>query len=301
MSSNNRRKAIFALILANTIWGAASPIFKLALQNIPPFTLAYIRFFGASLILFPFTYKNLSVDRKDWSKLILLSIMGITINISFFFWGLEKAPSINAPIIASSGPIFIYLFSIFILHEKAHPKILIGILLSLIGVLIFVGQPILNKGIDGSLVGNIFFVIAALGAVGHALISKKILTKYRSLTITFWSFIIGSITFLPFFVKEMVNLHPLLTLDYRGWVGITFGVLLSSALGYSLFEWGIEQIETQEVGIFTYIDPLVATLIALPLLGEAITPIFLIGSILIFAGIAIAEGRLHWHPLHKLT
>src|SRR3989337_1766625 len=96
-SVSNHQKAILALILANIIWGATPPIFKWSLTNIEPFTLAFLRFFIGALILFPLISGSLEIKRRDWGKLLLLSLFGITINISFFFLGLERAPSINAP------------------------------------------------------------------------------------------------------------------------------------------------------------------------------------------------------------
>jgi drug/metabolite transporter (DMT)-like permease len=57
--SDKRKLAIIALIISNTIWGAASPIFKWSLQNVHPFTLAYLRFALAVFVLFPFVYKDL--------------------------------------------------------------------------------------------------------------------------------------------------------------------------------------------------------------------------------------------------
>lgn len=297
---NQHNKAILALIVANIIWGAASPIFKVALQNITPFTLAFIRFFGASLLLVPFIAANPWIDRKDIPKIILLSLFGITINISFFFLGLKITPSINAPIIASAGPVFLYLLSIFILREKSHKKILIGTVISLLGVLLIVGQPIFSVQNTQAIIGNLFFVIATIGSVGHAILSKEILPRYSAILITFWSFLIGSFTFLPLFFYEMVTYHPLATLDGRGILGIIFGIFLSSAVAYFLFEWSVKKLHVQEVGIFTYIDPIVALLIAIPLLGEVVTPIFAIGTFFVFGGIYIAEGRLHYHPLQKL-
>ena len=107
---------ILALIIANIIWGAASPIFKFALQNIPPFTLAFIRFFFAGLIFLPIALNKWQhLTLKQWLEIILVGFFGITINISFFFLGLEKTESINIPVIASSGPVFIYLLSIIFL------------------------------------------------------------------------------------------------------------------------------------------------------------------------------------------
>lgn len=297
---NLHKQAILALIITNVIWGAASPIFKLALQNIPPFTLAYFRFAGAALILLPFCYGNLKIEKKDWWDLLLLSFFGITLNIIFFFFGLKHAPAINAPVIASSGPIFIYLFSIFFLREKPHSRVIIGLLTSLIGVLIIVCQPILEKGFGGIVLGNIFFILATIGAVGHVIFSKRILAKYPPKTITFWSFTIGTFTFLPFFLFEILTSNSIPMIDYRGWIGFVFGIFFSSLLAYFLFEWGTKQLPAQEVGIFAYIDPIAAILIAIPLLGETITLVFLLGSVLIFSGVYIAEGRIPYHPLHKL-
>jgi drug/metabolite transporter (DMT)-like permease len=301
MFSKTHNKAVLALIVANLIWGAASPVFKLALQNITPFTLAFLRFFGAMLILLPFTIDKLKIEREDILNLILLSFFGITINISFFFFGLKFAPSINAPVIGSAAPIIGYLSAIFFLHEKLKMKVLTGTLLSLLGILVIVLQPLLTEGFDGQIMGNMFFVIAMIGSVGHCLILKKILPKYSSTTITFWSFFIGQFTFFPMFVYELYKYHPFDTIDSRGINGLLFGIILSSALAYFLYDWGIKKIPVQEVGIFTYIDPLSAALIAMPLLGEFISPLFILGLLFVFGGIYLAEGRLHWHPLHRLS
>ncbi len=300
MAKNYHNQAILSLMGANIIWGAASPIFKLTLQDLPPFTLAFVRFFGAMLIMLPFAADKLWIDKKDWLKIIFLSLSGVTVNISFFFLGLQLAPAINAPIIASSGPVFLYIFSIFILKEKNHPKVLLGTIIALFGVLTIIGQPFILRRLDREFIGNIFFLIATLGSVGHAVFSKEVLPKYQAITVTFWSFLIGNLTFFPFFVQEMVKYHPFMNVDYRGLLGIIFGIFFSSALAYFLFEWSIEKLPVQEVGVFTYIDPVVATLIAVPLLKETITIVFLAGSLMVFSGIFIAEGRLQYHPWHNL-
>jgi drug/metabolite transporter (DMT)-like permease len=309
--NQKHNQAIIALIISNSIWGAASPVFKLALENIPPFTLAFIRFLGASLILLPFSLKNIHTgslvsnfplpQKKHIWKIIILSISGITINITFFFFGLKYAPSINAPIIASASPLILYLFSIMVLKEKAHKKVLYGTLISLAGVLLVIGEPIITGRFNGELLGNLMFVLAMLGSVGHAIYCKQVMPYYRAIVVTFWSFLIGTITFFPFFIEELVRLNPFAAIDWRGWIGIFFGIILSSTVAYLLFSWAVKRLAAQEVGIFTYIDPFIATLIAIPLLGERITCIYLLGGILVFAGIFAAEGRIPWHPLHKLV
>lgn len=295
---------IIALIIANLIWGAASPIFKFALVNIPPLTLAFVRFFFAGLIMIPFIRNiEIKLNRAEWVELILGSLFGISLNITFFFWGLQRAESINAPIIASSGPVFLYFLSTFFLKEKPRLKVLAGMIIALLGVILIILSPVLFDGkvfAFGELQGNIFFLIATLSAVLHPFLHKNVVEKIGAFKVTIMSFLIGSITFFPFMLMEL-RTWSFSQLNYQGWTGIIFGVFLSSALAYYLFSYGIAKIKMQEVGLFTYIDPIVAVLIAIPLLHEYPKFYFFIGSVLVFGGIYLAESRLHWHPIHKLT
>lgn len=294
---------ILALIIANIIWGAASPIFKFALQNIPPFTLAFIRFFFAGLIFIPLTvgkWQRLTV--RQWLEIILVGFFGITVNIAFFFLGLKTTESINVPIIASAAPVFIYLLSLFFLKEKPKIKVMWGMLIALLGVILIIISPILTAGksfIAGEIGGNLFILIATLGTVFQTLIGRDILRKVNSYQVSLVTFFFGSITFFPFFLNEM-NHWSFAQLNGQGWLGIIFGVIFSSALAYWLFYYGVSKISAQEVGIFTYIDPVTAILVAIPLLGEYPDMFYFFGSILIFGGIYFAEGRLHWHPWHRL-
>lgn len=297
-----KQLAVLALITANIIWGAASPIFKWSLVNVPIFVMAYLRFFGALLLLIPFVWKtDLKIHRHDWLPIIGIAFFGITVNITFFFLGLKNAPSVNAPIIASSGPIFLIFFSCVFLKEKLKTKTLIGTLISLFGVIVIVSRSLFEQGFAWSTtIGNLFFVLATLGAVAHTIFSKEMLHKYSPFAITFWSFVIGALTFFPLFFIQMQSSSWQNIFVGKGLVGLLFGIILSSTLAYFLYEWGVEKIHASEVGVFTYIDPVIAAVIAIPLLGEVITPLFILGSCLVFVGIFISEGRIHYHPFHKL-
>lgn len=297
---------VVALIIANLIWGAASPIFKLALENIPPFTLAFIRFFFAGTLYLLFVIKKWkSLTRKQFFYICLGAFFGVTINIAFYFLGLPKTNSINAPIIASAQPIFLYLISIFYLKERQHKKVLYGMIVSFIGVMIIIFSPlVMNCSIsveqkNTEFIGNMLLVVATLGAIGQAITHKKVLREVDALQVTFISFVFGALSFFPFAFFELQSWSFAL-LDWRGWIGILFGVILSSAVAYGLFIYGISKIDAQEIGIFAYIDPVIAVLLAIPLLGEYPNIFFFIGSILVFFGIFFAEKRLHWHPFHRL-
>ena len=294
---------ILALVIVNIIWGAASPIFKFSLQNIPPFTLAFIRFFFAGLIFLPFSFyhfQKLSVKR--WFEIFLVSFFGIFINITFFFLGLKKTESINVPIIASSGPVFLYIFSVIFLKEKPRLKVFLGMMISLLGVLIIIFSPLIfdsQQVLFGEVEGNLFILLATLGTVFSTIIGKDLFKKVNPLFVTSFTFLVSSFLFLIFLPFEFAS-WSLTMLNINGWVGIIYGVFFSSAVAYFLYYWAISKVDGQEIGLFTYIDPVVAALIAAPLLGEYPNLFHIIGSLLVFGGIYIAEGRLHWHPINKL-
>ena len=292
-----------ALIITNIIWGGASPIFKFALQNIPPFTLAFIRFFGASILFLPMAIKHFSpLSLKRWWEVFLVGFFGIFINITFFFLGLKKTESINVPIIASSGPIFIYFFSILFLKEKPKLRVLSGMIISLVGVLIIILSPIFFDGknfVFGEIEGNLFILVATFGMVIQTIIGKDLLKKIDPYFVAFFSFLSSSLLFLIFIPWELSN-WSFNYLNINGWMGIIYGVFFSSALAYFLYYYGISKIQAQEVGIFTYIDPIFAVLIAMPLLHEYPTIYYFIGSFLVFGGIYLAEKRVYYHPINNI-
>ncbi|KKP60554.1 MAG: Permease of the drug/metabolite transporter superfamily, partial [Candidatus Roizmanbacteria bacterium GW2011_GWC2_34_23] len=224
---------VLALIIANIIWGMASPIFKFALTNIPPFTLAFIRFFFAGLIFLPLALnKWQKLTTRQWLEILLIGFFGITINISFFFLGLQKTESINVPVIASSGPIFIYLLSIMFLREKPKLKVLSGMLIALAGVLFIILSPLIMDGKKftfGAVEGNLFILLATFGSVLQTIFGRDVLKKVDTLQVAAITFLFGSLTFIPFIPKEFAS-WDISFLNIAGWTGIIFGVFFSSAL-----------------------------------------------------------------------
>lgn len=294
---------VLALIITNVIWGAAPPIFKLALTNIPPFTLGFLRFFLAAIMFLPLIMMlKQKITLKDYGEIFLGSLLGITLHISLFFLGLQRTESINVSIIASSGPIFLYILSILFLKEKPRLKVFLGMMIGLGGVMVIILSPVFwgpTRLANPQIIGNIFILLSTLCLSLEVLIFKNVLHRVRALNVTFWSFLFASLTFLPFMYVELQT-WSLTSLNMNGVLGIVFGAVFSSAIAFCLYNYGMGKIQGQEIGIFAYIDPVVTVLIAAPLLGEHPNALYIVGAILVFGGIFIAENRLHWHPFHKL-
>jgi|SRR6185369_480475 len=300
MNLSKRHLALLALTAASIIWGAAIPIFKWSMQEIPPYTLAFLRFFLAAIFILPFVYKKIAIKKSDIVRMLFLGSIGITLHIALFFVGLQLTTSINVPIIIAATPIFLILGSVWFLHEKIKKKVVFGTILSLIGIIIIIIEPLLVSGPGGSIAGNLLVFLSILCVVVYTLLLKKFDLPYPALTIVFWTFFLGSLLFVPSFIAEVFFLNPFSHMDGKSLIGIFYGAIFSSALGYFFYNFGLEYITASEIGIFTYIEPIVTVLVALPLLGEKINSIYIIGSIVVFIGIFIAEAHLHYHHHHRL-
>ncbi|OGG35764.1 hypothetical protein A2363_03505 [Candidatus Gottesmanbacteria bacterium RIFOXYB1_FULL_47_11] len=298
------QKAFLALIIANVIWGAAAAIFKLSLENIPPFTLAFWRFFLGAMIILAVLRKKVALpleSRRDGVRLFLYGFLGITINIIFFFEGLKLTLSINSPVISSAQPILTMFFALLFLHEAFKLKKFLGMILGTLGIIVIVIEPLLLTGIDGSMLGNLYLVIATVAAVGQTIVGKKIVSKYNPWAFTFWAFLVGAASFLPLAIYEYSKMPQLYTLlDWRGYLGVAYGAIFSSTLGYGLYAWGLSKISATDTAMFAYVDPIVGTVLGAIVLHEPITGPFVLGALLIFGGIFVAEGRIQHYPIRKI-
>jgi len=292
---------IIAILTATLVWGAGSPIFKYALSDIPPFTLAFIRFFTASFIFLPLALSHYKkMNAKLWWHLLMGAFWGIAINVSFFFLGLQLAPSINATIIVSIGPILLYVLSLRLLQEKPHPQIIHGMIISLVGVLIIILAPIIKStqlhtlteqaGLN-TFLGNLCFIGAMIGGIMITIDNKQLVGKVHPYTVTGFQFLIGSLAFIPFMFYELQS-WSFQELTDKSWIGILYGVFFSSALAYFAQNYALTKLTAQQVGMFTYIMPVAAVLVAIPLLGEYPDIFFMAGSGAVFIGILVGERHV---------
>jgi drug/metabolite transporter (DMT)-like permease len=299
LSASKRKLAIIALISANIIWGAALPIYKWTLDDIQPFTFAFLRFFIATLIIAPFIIGHIKFDKRDIAKLVFSSIISITVQIPLLLYGLKLAPSINAPIIISAGPILLLGSSVIFLKEKISKKLLIGTSISLVGVLVLIFNPALESGLGQGVLGNFFVLLATICSVIQSLVIKKIMERNDSLVSVFLTFLIGSLTLLPMALLEY-NSVGLFAINLKVISGLAFAVIFSSIAAHYFLYFGLKEVKASETGIFTYVDPIATLLVAIPLLHEVITETYLIAAVLVFLGIYLAEGRIHYHPFNLL-
>lgn len=299
-----------ALIVAHLIWGANFVVAKITLQEFPPMSLALLRFALASLLLAPFFFsetKKVKIDRKDLPKLIAIGVFIIVLNITFFFEGIKRTTVIDASVLTLIIPMLSVLVGWWFLKEKVYLVNLLGIVLGLLGAITIIGLPQILTGTIAPemLTGNILIIFAATSWVIGATISKKILKKYSSLVVTAIAFLVGTVTmFIPASLEYFQNPGWMSQVTILGILGLAFMTLLSSISAYFLFEWGLAKTSITTADLFQYIEPIMATILALLILGEKISDQFLIGASLIavgaYLGTLAKEAHHRHHKAHRV-
>lgn len=292
-----------ALLVAHLIWGINFVVAKVTLQEIPPFSLAFLRFALAALLIAPFFLieaKKIKINKKDLPKLIAAGVLVVTLNIAFFFEGISRTTAINASVLSLVVPILSVLAGWMFLREKIFFINLAGILVALAGALIVIRLPEIFFGnlSPKELTGNMLIILASIAWVAGSVFSKEMLKKYSSLVVTSIAFLIGTITFIaPALNEYLQNPDWVNNVSVVGIWGVAFMTLLSSISAYFLFEWGLAKTSVNKANLFHYIEPFITAIVAVLVLSEEITIPFLFGAILIIAGVYL--GTLAKEPHHK--
>lgn len=279
-------------------------------------TLAFLRFALASLFLAPFfiaqskksipSGKQVKIDKKDIPKLIAVGVLIISLNITFFFEGIRRTTAIDASVLTLIIPILSVLLGWRFLREKIYPINIVGMTFAFLGALAILGITQIFTGPESVqiLIGNVLIILSSICWVFGALIAKKLLNKYSSLVVTAIAFLVGTTTFFIPAANEYIQ-NPSWTaqITILGILGLSYMTILSSISAYYLFEWGLSKTSVATADLLQYIEPVVATLLAVAILGEKTSLSFFIGAGLIGIGAYLAtlskEAHHRRHKIHR--
>lgn len=284
-----------ALVLTSILWGLVPLATKVALWEMPPFALSWLRFAFALAVVLPIFLlkKGRLPKRQDLFKVLFItSLAGF--NVAFFVWGIQFTTTITSSLIYTSVPILTALGGFVFFKERISSLQVLGIIIAFLGVILLIFLPLIEKGSRweiGSFSGNLFIALAAFSFTGYTLGSRHLSLRFNPLTITTISIFISLLifTFLsPFELMKdsqwiaSVTPKSILAVVYSGWGG-TF-------LTFFLYQWVIKRTNAFVASLNLYLQPLVTGVAGVLILKEKITFIFLLGAVLIVLGVFLATS-----------
>lgn len=291
---SKRHLAFFAAFGASFIYGVNHTLAK---DLMPTYIEAYgfimLRVLGAA-ILFWITSLFLpseKIDRKDWWRIILCALFGMTINMLMFFKGLQLSTPINSSVVITLSPVILLILSALFLKEKITWLKGSGIAIGLVGALILILFGAKTQANAPNIpLGNTLFIINAIAYSVYLILVKPLTAKYASVTLMKWFFLIAVFTNAP------IALPQFLEVQWSTLPPSVIGVMLFVVIGttyltYLFNVFALRQLKPSTIGAFIYLQPLIATLVAIILGADSLTTIRIIAASLIFLGVYLSTKR----------
>lgn len=294
--SSVRKRAYIGLLIVSIIWGMAAPIIKYTLEGFSPGVFLTYRFFISAIIAIPFFIISgikLPKDRKTLAFTLLNGFLLSTVSLGLLFLGVDKTNSIDSNLISAMAPITVAIAGVIFLKERVTKKESLGLLIALTGTFITIVEPIFKNGGNFSgLEGNLLVFAHIMIATITAVLTKKVLRRgVDAITATHLSFIIGFLTLAPFTVPQMAasNFQILTSAPWPYHLGVFYMAVLSGTFAYILWHKAEKSIEVSEVGLFAYLYPIFGLPLSVLWLKESVSPVFIIGAVVITIGVALAN------------
>lgn len=274
---------------AAVVWGASFIATKVALQDISPITIVWLRFgmgllvLGAAVTL----RKQFSLPKKnEWGYLALLGFLGITFHQWLQSNGLQTSEAGDTAWIVATSPVFMAILGWLILKEGLSLLKIIGIALAFFGVLLVVSDGNLASISIGKFgaPGDSLILVSAVNWSVVSVLSRRGLKTISASVFVFYMMLFGWLfTTVPFVANGLYAEVPALT--FNGWLGVAFLGIFCSGLAYIAWYDALQALTTASTGAFLYIEPLIAMIVAFFVLGEAITLASLAGGGVILLGV----------------
>jgi len=294
---SNNAKAYLMLVCATLFWAGNFTIAKFAyLENIPPYTLAFLRWSFVWIILFPFTYKEIFKVRNDIKKnLYLFFILGLTsvcIFTSFTYNALNYTQVINASLFNTAIPATIILVCFLLKIEKTNIFQISGLLISILGILAIITRLDLNVLLSLNFNKGDLFMIGAIISWGiYSAYLRKRTFEVSLLALVHIICTFGLIFLLPLFILDITQ-GKIIEVSSNLFYILIYVAIFPSIGSYYCWAGAVSIIGANRAGIFLSLIPLFSTIFAILFFNEKFLFFHLIGSILIILGLFLSNKKI---------
>lgn len=267
-----------AILTANIIFGLGVPVTKLLLSGwVTPMGYMATRCIGAALI---FWIISLFMPREHVGKRDLIVIMGggllgFVISQTLTAWALYFTSPVYFSLIATLTPIATLVMAVIFLHEGMTGKKLAGVLIGVAGAALMVFMGWTSGHGSNDLLGISLAILSLLTWAVYLIITKNVSARYTAVTQMKYVFLISAIATLPWAISEF----PMQRL-YNGWYGtdslwgiaeMVFIVVFATVMGYFMIPYAMKYLKATTVSIYTNLQPVVASLVAISIGQDVLT------------------------------
>lgn len=279
--------------LAIVLWGISFVATKVALRELSPVSLIFVRFaLGAGLLagLMAARRQPLIPPRESWRVLALMGFVGVFVHQLLQAYGLTLTTAVQTGWLIGLIPIWTAVLSALFLGERFGFRKTAGLAVGAAGAALVVTRGEFGGGLFAlpATRGDLLVLASTLTWAIYTIFGHAAIRRLGSLRATAGTMIAGLAMLTPVFVavrgwRDIERLSP------AGWGAVLFLGIGCSGLGYLFWYGALQRVEASRVAAFLYIEPLVTLGAAMALLGETVRPTTIVGGLAVLAGVLLVQ------------
>lgn len=259
------------------------------MRELSPLAFAWMRVLGSAIVLYVVARHEPRLSPEDNRRVMGYSILGVVVNQALFLAGLSLTTVPVAAILITTIPIFALGAAILAGRERATVVKVGGIAIACAGALLV----LVREGIGGtswrSFAGALMIVTNCLSFATYLVLSKPVMARLSARIVVARMFFYGAIFLLP------VSAWSLLHQDWgavsmNAWLSLLAVIAGPTVAAYLINAWSLRHADSSLVAAYTYVQPLLATLLGVVILGEELHGVVIVAGMMIVAGVWLA-GR----------
>ena len=275
------------------LWSANFIIGKVALREFPPLLLGALRIGLAGIFLAPIYWRRARTAAKPFRPgedlLLLLFLAACNVgNQLLFLAGLNRTTVAHSALIIGVGPMFVLLIAAMLGIERITLRKIAGMAIALAGVALLVYQVRGPETAQATLAGDLLTAAACILLSLFAVYGKKATERYGTIAVNSFAYMGGAALLAPVALWQARG-FPFADVSPAGWASLVYMAVFPSAICYLIYYHALAHISASRVAAFIYLEPVIATLMAVAFLGERITTPLVAGGTVIFTGVYLTE------------
>ena len=290
-----------ALLIVQAFFGASAMLGKLALAAFPPVAIVGFRVGGAALVFTALQNLRGSMrleKRAHYLYFLMFACFGVIFNQLLFFTGLSLTTATNTSLLAVMIPVFTILVSVLIGNDKFTWLKAAGTILAGGGV-IYLIDPQKASFSSATTQGDILIILNSMSYATYIAFSKRLVTRYGAMKSIAWVFLFAAVVNVPLGLVSLSKID-VFEINSAAWLALGGVVMFSTILAYYWNAWALARVEPSIVAVYTYLQPLIGTFLAIFVLGEEWKPRIFPSMILIFTGVFLVTGRRERESISKI-
>ena len=288
MIDESKVKGHLAMLGANVMWGLMSPVVKIVFATgvVAPMIVVDFRVAGAALLfwLTSLFLPKEHVPPADILRLFGAGMLGVLFNQGCFILGVKLTSPGEASLVTTTMPMWVMLLAWLILREPITLKKAGGIAAGAAGAIILIAGSASPVSGSNPALGDVIVLCAQLSYALYLTLYRNFIRKYSLVTLMKWMFLSATVVGLP------SSLKWLCATDWKAispteWGGIAYVVVCGTFLAYICIMIGQKTLRPTLVGMYNYVQPIVATITGICLGLDRFTPVKALAIALIFSGV----------------